>query len=80
MAVAQNETIGGLITQVLVHVSTYTRVPFWNSGFLSHSHGAVILLGLCQVGSWGPAAGYSRGAWLAFVSRVWWLISSRVLG
>ena len=24
--------------QVLVHVSTYQGNPFWNSGFLSHSH------------------------------------------
>ena len=24
--------------QVLVHVSTYRGNPFWNSGFLSHSH------------------------------------------
>ena len=38
MGVAQNSTIGGAVTQVLVHVSTYrSGNPFWNSGFLSHS-------------------------------------------
>ena len=34
--VAQNYTAG--VTQVLAHVSTYQGNPFWNSGFLSHSH------------------------------------------